>query len=368
MKKAESKVRYFSIGVLLLAALAGFGSCAWDSEVDPPPPPVETRIGYNTGDLVSVHVVTGTGDRSINTAVVPELVNFYEVVFKDTGNNYYRGTGTAAAGYISVSVPVQDHYEVLLLAGNDDILLAAGYEDDQNITAGIANDVTINLTTITPQWTKTNLIASDHFVFAASIANNDGSDSVIVNNAQSYIQVAPYEDPDDIGEDVSTNGYLPGAADTFSVTYKSSVLTPLIAASGTADTVYISGYQARLLPVWAKDVLNGVTAIPLAPTTAFVDADNGSGIKLTIPATTGVTVSTTAGALPTKDVDLALDFKLFYSAFGEDTKGFSSWTIKNGINSDKEDDTVNLDGSIFAVKIGQGTSATETTVRVIGNP
>ncbi|MDR2070871.1 MAG: hypothetical protein LBP81_05595, partial [Treponema sp.] len=177
MKKAESKVRYFSIGVLLLAALAGFGACAWDSEGAPPPPPQESiapEIGYNPGDVVSVKVPLPTPGRSVSSGSVEFVADTFEVVFQDTvdDTNFVRSTGTIDDGYLTANLIASKSYNGVLLAGSKGVLLAAEYlEDPVMIQTGKVNIIPFSLTSITPQWVGTSN-SNDAFTFSATIAAN----------------------------------------------------------------------------------------------------------------------------------------------------------------------------------------------------
>lgn len=65
---------------------------------------------------------SGSAGRSVEPDRVPEIVNYYEVLFRkrdygeDISDRYYRGEAVAAQGYVSIAVPVDTDYEVLALA------------------------------------------------------------------------------------------------------------------------------------------------------------------------------------------------------------------------------------------------------------
>jgi hypothetical protein len=305
--------------------------------------------------MVSVHVVTG--GRSIANAAVSDLVNFYEVVFKsNTDNKYYRGTGTSKDGFISISVPAGDTYKVLLLAGYNInyILLAAGYEASASINLNQANDVSITLTTIPPQWSKTNSITDfdtdDDFLFATT--------DIAANTAD--LVLGPT-----IG--VATAGSLPVLAnDKLTITYNSGRLTPLINAGGLTSKLVITGYKVTLSPIYQEDVTDQTPIL----TTAFTAASSPAwDDATTMPAgtTTGAAFEV---ALPAKDVDLAIDFELYYKAFG-DPAGLTAssvspikWIIRNGLNHDL-DNTDYPGGGRIPVKIRNGSPVEYDTLVTI---
>jgi hypothetical protein len=140
MKQAESKVRYAYAGLILATVLAVLGACEGgltEASQGAEAPPAEEApagapfIGEQEGDLVTVQVplpkaVQNESSRSVDPGRIELLANYYEVLFKKD-NTFYRGVGTDADGYVSVAVPVDTGYQVLLLAGYNQTLLAAGY-------------------------------------------------------------------------------------------------------------------------------------------------------------------------------------------------------------------------------------------------
>jgi hypothetical protein len=100
MKQAESKVRYFHTGLILLAVLGACNSGLTESpagsqEFD------ASYYGQNQGDRVTVKVAVGNGasnsSRSVDPSNAELFSNFYEVVFKK-GSNYYRGEEPPSKG------------------------------------------------------------------------------------------------------------------------------------------------------------------------------------------------------------------------------------------------------------------------------
>jgi hypothetical protein len=288
-------------------------------------------------------VLTGSGDRSIASGVVPALVNSYEVIFKK-GTDYFRGVGTNADGYISVSVPIDTGYTLLVLAGYGDTLLAAGYDNtDVDIQPNQLNSFVVPMTRIPPGWNGgTTLAANNDFTFTATIAAHVDPDVTISNRV---VTVA------------SNNTNFPATSEKLTIAFRTPLLTPLITvdADTTAATdVAIAGYKIELSPVETlkKTVIN---TIAFEPSTALAVSTIGSGQNL-LPATVSF-VNTPD--LPTVAASLYLNFELYYYAFGNNAipGGSTRWVIRNGIvptQEDKDDTTNGNIGSLIRVNIGAG--------------
>jgi hypothetical protein len=324
--------------------------------------------------------------------VLPSLVelhvNSYEVVFKDplAGGGYapyYRGTGTAKDGYLKVWVLPGRTYEVLLLGGKGNILLAAGYDDTVEIKAGEANTVSITLEPIPLQWDtqaanviNTTGTAINHFAFKTSIDStgspapyDTGYPAVVVGSR--YVNLAPVDkDHSDITK-YGVGAITPDST-TFTVQVSLAGLGPLIKADIHTDTsstkLTIEAARVRLWPRYLEENFNPVDLVstPTPPGTvdtanpiAFVNAPSG-----------------TANQLPNWDVDTVLQCDLKYYAFGTILSGGTPWIIRNGIDG-TEDDTPSGEtpnkkstigsgtGGFIVVKIGQGSPEELQEVTVI---
>jgi hypothetical protein len=338
MKRAESKVRYLGIGVLLAAFLAGGCDGLFTESLQESQSPY---IGYNTGDMVTVKVAAGNGGRSVTPGTERYLADRYEVVFKK-GADYYRGVGDALDGYLSVSVPIGTGYQVLLLAGYKQTLLAAGYVSSQKIEAGKVNTVSISLNGITPQWDGTT--SGSDYGFSVTTTTVSGI-AVTADSTNRYLKVV-----------TGTDGFAFDTSDTFTVSYGASNLTGLIAADVATggNKLTIEGYNVRMWTRYQKDLINDgdLTAVDFVPDSGMI---TGSSAPYTINDTTSPLSFTSNTALPGKDIDLFLEFELKYRAFGDAASGGITWFIRNGLN--RAADVPDSVGGLFVVKFGKGTPA-----------
>ncbi|MDR2397357.1 MAG: hypothetical protein LBD74_01200, partial [Spirochaetaceae bacterium] len=137
MKKVS--LRILATGLGLVALLLG-GACSDSGMMQPlaqdqvTSPGIDApEIGEKPGDMVSVTVALGSdkGSRSVKEDRVELLVDYYEVFFKKTTDegvvSVYTGRASRTEGSIRVAVPVDNDYEVLLLAGKIPFLLASSY-------------------------------------------------------------------------------------------------------------------------------------------------------------------------------------------------------------------------------------------------
>jgi hypothetical protein len=386
---------------------------------DPSQEPQESKaqdIGYNEGDLVTVKVAVPkqTSNRSVSDDNVEFYANLYEVVFKSQAGTYYRGEGTADQGYVNVPVPIGEKYEVLLLAGYNRTLLAAGWlgvtdavpgvsavpaevgegtDDDPefpaipeipaipevdkrvDIKSGQANVVSIPVTKFPLQWdhgdldpvtngTQNNIIAdTNDFAFSLNSSTYTGATKVQVKDR--YIILAPEEDS-------SIPSYGPSEiadADTFTVTFNIAKLAPLINADiATTNTtsvrkLTIADYNVQL---WARYVNDEFPSVVLK---------SGTTPNVVYEADAPVSFTNTPGThkLPKRNVDGVLQFELTYYAFGTDQSKGTAWIIRNGLNRTKDDTTADKangnttgtgPGSYFVVKIGSGTPIEDESVTI----
>jgi hypothetical protein len=382
MKQADSKARYLHNG-LILGIVLGLGACG--GLHDPSQETEVPSIGQKQGDLVNVKVAVGTGPsaRSVSKDTVEFFANFYEVVF-NKGTDFYRGEGTAAQGYVNVAVPVDSEYEVLVLAGYNRTLLAAGWlgltqavpggtpavDNRVTIKAGEANVLSIPVTRFPLQWDHTltsagvGPTATNDFEFVLDASGYTGSAPVVLKDR--YINLAPVDPGGTYGPD-----QIDPAADKFTVTFNIAKLEPLINADinttgpGTDRKLTLADHKVRLWPRYVNDVFSYIVLNPPATIT--------NGIYPTdVPLSFVSAPTATADRLPKRNVDGILQFELFYYAFGTtDSKG-TKWIIRNGLN--RTDDTLTAaeaggttgtgPGSYFLVKIGSGTTTPGELVMV----
>ncbi|MDR3130854.1 MAG: hypothetical protein LBU18_04840 [Treponema sp.] len=383
---------------------------------------IQESAKLNKDGTVSVVVPLPSGEasRSINTAYVKTDVDFYEVVFRSTGDDptvYYRGEAKASKGYISASVLPGLTYDVLLLAGNDKILLAAAYrgtndgvansDPDTNgpvtIEAGKANVIKLSPAPIALQWdapsTPGTLIgANNDFEFSVSgldTSDPSGSDDdqLEVNGGGRFIQISRTLYTDDSVKDLPRFIYT----SEFTVKFNLSKLAPLIKAS-PVDTS--SNY---LFSLKTQDVL--ITPLAGSPSTEKFDdvklitnavitgsnvaivAEGGSEYKIaksTDLSANFITASfTNKGTnakgeyLPRVNADGKLLFRLTYYAFSGDASVGREWFIQNGLNNEidtpspKASDptspvtTGGGTGGAFLVKFGKGGSGNLVDGKII---
>ncbi|MDR2447763.1 MAG: hypothetical protein LBD58_10855, partial [Treponema sp.] len=356
------RVRRSCAGLVMAAVLAVLGACGGSSL----PPESETLSGKieNEGGLVTVKVkvsppqAQNSGARSVDPGSVQFYANYYEAVFKnDNGtedntddDTYYRGVGTPTQGYVNIAVPPGDGYKVLLLAGINRVLVAAGFESDVEIVAGTDNLVTMKLATCAPQWDTSfdNDIGENpyeetwnDFIFEAALTyDNNGADDVVIDKKNRLVHVAPFvageeEDPD------KGPGDIDPANDTFAVKYNFKRLEALIDAEkfneGDPDTLRLFYYDVYVHHRYIGDKFttvelrtvdtnfdfgyNGENKLPDDGAVLFVNHPDDGGNK---------------HSLPNKNTDGLLVFNLYYYAFGTDKSGGSLWTIKNGLYSAAE--------------------------------
>jgi hypothetical protein len=358
---------------------------------DPSQEPQESKaqdIGYNEGDLVTVKVAVPkqTSNRSVSLDTVEYFTNTYEVVFRelelDTNGDvvgplspavYWRGDAKADQGYVDVSVLPNKTYDVLLLAGNNRTLLAAGYSDNSNkgwaIKTGQANIVTIEVTRFPLQWNDTELEIGDttDFGFSADITAFDSNPAVKVGDR--YINLAPVTGTLGAGSVAS--------GDTFTVTFNVGKLAPLYDAQDGDLT--IQDYKVRLWPRYEGELF---TSVPFKDDegvgTEVLDGDgDGTGVfggpYLYSTFSDGSTISfTTDGDLPKEDIDGVLQFDLTYYAFGDKLSKGTAWIIRNGRNA-TEDSTPSAEskgntgtgpGSYMVVKFGKGSDPRKESVTI----
>jgi hypothetical protein len=327
-------------------------------------------------------------------------VNSYEVVFKDiapvgTEAAYYRGTGTNKDSSLKVWVLPGKRYEVLLLAGKGNILLAAGYKGPKaanqakdglvEIKKGEANTVAISLTPIPLQWNSASTVDNkisttgtiNHFEFGASLTDSSAYSTGIdqIKIADRYVNLAPTDtkqQPPTYGAD-----RIKRDTDKFTVNVSLAGLTPLIRADPataldssdstkfSTQKLTIAAARVRLWPRYLKENFNPVDLVTSTALTSGVDTTNPIAF-VNAPAT---------APLPNWDVDTVLQCDLKYYAFGTALSEGTPWIIRNGIDATEDDtpsgETPNKStigsgtGGFIVVKIGQGSPEELQEVTVI---
>jgi hypothetical protein len=264
---------------------------------------------------------------------------------------YYRGTGTATQGYVNVSVPVGTGYKVLLLAGRNHTLLAAGYESSVEIKPNIANIVTINVKTLPLQWntTATGIGTLNDFTFAVNLADNSISPKSAIEDR--YIAIAPNE-----------VGQIAPATDTFTVTFNTAKFTDTLIEAEGGSTLTIQDYKVNLHPRYPGS-FDRVSLNPAGKTPG-----NGP-YPLDITNPISFTNVPSTGKLPKVDVDGLVQFELQYYAFGTKDSTGSPWVIRNGLQRSADDTagtpTGSGNGSYFVVRFGEGSPAQDPTVTIV---
>jgi hypothetical protein len=403
MKQAESRGRHLYgnavTGLILAAMLAVLGACG---EIVDNSLGTEGEIVDNSqrtegeptrgkkGETVKVRVTVPKDEddaaRSMTIGSVQRLVNFYEVIFKTKPADgqtplYYRGMDTD--GTIIVNVPIAEDYEVLLLAGFDSTLLAAGYNNDVDLQPDVQNIVSIKMTRFPLQWdtsATSNEINTDSdspndFKFSAKIAAyTDTNNSIEIKPR--YINVAP----------VIAGLPALGATnivkdDTFTVKVNLSRLEPLFRAdleteeddkTKTDMSKLNLTFENRAVKLWPRYDYSQFSSVGFNLTNNGTspgdDADSG---KIEVSGSSPTLTFTSNTALPRKNTDGALQFDLNYRAFGapnttKDSTGtsFRLWIIRNGLRSNVQDATADTsggttergtgNGSEFVVKFGEG--------------
>ncbi|MDR3130777.1 MAG: hypothetical protein LBU18_04455 [Treponema sp.] len=349
-------------------------------------------------DLVSVKVLTGVSmggmePRSITATSVEGKVDAFEVVFRTKSDRadapakaYYRGEGGTKDEYITVNVYPGIIYDVLLLAGKEETLLAAGYRGGDpdgayggpvTIKAGEPNEIKITMKPFPPQW-KTGTAADNNkfayyddentdptksandFVFSVTGLSGNGDETAKIKTVERYIQ---------IGETMNADG-SPGispAHTIFKVSFNISKLDPLIAAEApdAARRLTFAAASVKLRPFYAD--FGEVYLLPSSNVTAPEIAPSQNGTYIFGPpaeknyisfANSGLPANADAeppvlnGQLPVENVYGFLDFQLDYHAFGTADSGGQLWRIRNGL--DKTEDNGTGDGGSFLVLIGGG--------------
>ncbi|MDR1301869.1 MAG: hypothetical protein LBK43_05305 [Treponema sp.] len=387
MKQAESKVRYVRNGLIVAMVLLVLGACGEVNDLSQEPQESKVpNIGYNEGDLVTVKVAVPkqTANRSVNAASVEFFANLYEVVFRevnpsdgspiDAGDptTYYRGEATAVQGYVDVSVKPNKSYDVLLLAGYNRTLLAAGYSNNGGngwpIKSGQANQVTIVSNKLPLQWDGSITIAQDttdrhkstnDFGFSASLT--ESGYTVAADAGKRWITLG--------GIDKDGTQIAP-ATDTFTVAFNIAKLEQLYLAETGGATLTIQDYKVVLWPRYVGEFFtpvilsaDTVSGTVIGPTHANPD-DPYEYSSIANNSTISFTNAVASSKLPNKDIDGVLQFELTYQAFGTKVAKGIPWIIRNGLDrtEDKTPDT--SAGSYFVVKIGAGTPDTDENVTI----
>jgi hypothetical protein len=370
---------------------------------DPSQEPQESKaqdIGYNEGDLVTVKVAVPkqTTNRSVNADSVEFFANIYEVVFREVdpdtgiavdvtdGATYYRGEGPAVQGYVDVPVKPNKNYDVLLLAGYNRTLLAAGYSNNTTkkgwpIKSGQANLVTIEVKKLPLQWDGSDTIVKDNtdkhksandFGFAADFTDTDLD--IDTDDGNRWITLGG------ISEDGTT---IDPDLDTFTVLFNIAKLEQLYLAEG-GSTLTIEDHKVVLWPRYVGEFFTPVVLSPdvssnpvIGPSGSgpykYESIDATSTISFTnVPLLKSITDDPNPGdfvmvpnnKLPAKDIDGVLQFELTYRAFGTEKSKGTPWIIRNGLDrtEDKTPDT--SAGSYFVVKIGAGTPPKDENVTI----
>jgi hypothetical protein len=298
--------------------------------------------------------------RSLDSTFTQNNIDNYELLFRniDTAASprYYKAAAKAQKGYISIAVPPAT-YHVLLLGGNGDILLAAGYNGGTSnagieIKKGAINTVVITLHTVSPEW---NIAHKDSTTFHNKIVTDGKNDFVfeatnLLNSAE--LEVDPAERAVIVSKATNADGapYIQ-ASSTFSFTFNISKLHPLIEASPTSastnyDLQFVSQEAELATAPPDQDKIEGGPLNEFKKVT--FTAAGFAGLKLTITEAQLNSSKTTPGTvilkytndtvtpLPQVSAEGALIFKLGYRAFSATASDTShtgkTWTIQNGLN------------------------------------
>jgi hypothetical protein len=343
MYRAESKGRRFPIGIAaaVFIALAGLGACAAALDPDGSAGPAETAPTLGVVDasgLVAVQValpkVSAAGARSVADTDLPDLADYYEVIFKEHGQeNYYAAGAEAGKEYLSISVEPEKSYDVMLLAGtasyhtllgtafvnkkDGEVFSYAGGGTGIPIQTGKANVITLELqpTNLTP----------------------DGADKDITWGGTPQ---PLYARTDKVAiASVATTGAAPSS---FSVILNLTKLKDLFNASATPFSSNTARITSRYLAEQSAIIAQ------------TVEGDGSGGPPIDTYTYTFNSDLPEADA----DIDAKVLLKLEYYAFGKKDSGSSRWTILNGINFDVDDSNA---GSSIVVRFGDGSKLTEKT-------
>ncbi|MDR2071009.1 MAG: hypothetical protein LBP81_06310 [Treponema sp.] len=140
------------------------------------------------------------------------------------------------------------------MAGYKNILLGAAYKPTTanppvKIEANKANVISLELTSISPQWTGDN-DTNDAFKFSAAIdavgtaEGIDETGDVTVTKTPRLVTLAP--------------GAVPANSDTFTVTFKTAALGPLLTAAG-GSSLTVEDFNVVM---WGAYVTDNVTTVP----------------------------------------------------------------------------------------------------------
>ncbi|MDR3130752.1 MAG: hypothetical protein LBU18_04325 [Treponema sp.] len=158
-------------------------------------------------------------------------------------------------------------YDVLLLAGYGDVLLAAGYALNNTIEKGVKNTIVITMKSITPQWDipsgGNNAIGDKNdFTFtAAGLDADTGSANGGVPGKETELTVNPVSRSISISPTTGAKQGLPRiiSDSSFTVTFNLSRLSPLILASKKESGSYVLKFASQ------RVAIEGPGAAALAP-------------------------------------------------------------------------------------------------------
>jgi hypothetical protein len=398
-----AKAARAALAALACAAAAALAACSYASAPageDELSLAIQASAKPNADGTVSVVVPlpnTGGGEgasRSLNPDYIKSDIDNYEVVFRAVNAGgakiYYKGEAKASKGYISVSVLPGLSYDVLLLAGNDKVLLAAGYRgtnDGTNgsnpetdgpvaIEAGKANFVNLNIGAIPLQWdtaisgsnSSNNVITGDNdFKFSVTGLSVGApatatEDELVVDSAGRYIH---------IGATVITGVPRITTSSKLTLDFNLLSLAPLIRASPASGGYFQFSFEAQNVLI---SPVPGVADSEKFPEIKLAPASGSDTYTLSVGGfpTANPTLAqfTNGNLLPTADADGLLTFRLEYYAFCEEGSGGKQWFIQNGLDDELDAPSPNVSkaapdtdtngggtGGAFLVRFGKGGSS-----------
>jgi hypothetical protein len=386
--QAESGVRLrYGLVLAAFAVFLALGGGACNNGLDPVQ---DGQSAETQGSIIrDEDVVNGmvtvkiplSGLEAANTRFLTEgdakgLVDYYEIWFKDRapagGQTYYPGSAERGDGLLSVSVPINHEFDILLLAGykKNRVLLASSFVNDDTNDTGVAGYVS----------------GGNGFKIQAGRSNiiNMTMTAITINPLNSANQFTFEWTTDDQGTAVpsitrsGTTGNLSMALlKKADVTASDSDIIALTA------TVTMNDYLKHLIHAQGTTITfaaDTMALVPLQTGSKFVFFSRMAAVNTATltSLTDDVTLTYTfpIAELPNIDANGGLYLDLTYYPFGDaagaTTSGARKWYIRNGLNYNHidNDGVTNPDldgdpsgGAIFVI-IGDGSDDTSTMTEI----
>jgi hypothetical protein len=351
--------------------------------------------------------------RSLDTTFTENNVDNYEIVFRTIesplpsgAKAFYYASAKTVQGSISVGVYPGLTYDVLLLGGLGDALLAAGCVKDFPVISGQANVLHITLTKVSPQWdiitgssvsTVNPISAKNDFAFFVSGLSKTDTDEIDVDAGTRSVIVGATVAPATGNPGVVTGTNL-------FVAFNMSKLWPLIHAAKKStessanyllkfekqevslvsekwDTKKLSAEQPELFslvsftPETSSNVSLGLSGVTWDSSNIAVSVPSTANLAdFQQPGDVVIEYKAKGSDLPAVNTKGSLLFKLRYRAFGVASTNTTAnhsgktWTIQNGLNDEPDAPSSTADVANTGDTNGDGIGGAFPVVFGVGAP